>query len=168
MVSSFPSGGEDMAPLVFGGATAAAGWAAVRARGFGREGVRRAPLKNALCRPRPGGVAPDGCVARSRPPELCRPPRLAPPVRVEHAQRPAPRTTPRLLDRKDDRARVREGRGGPAIGEELDPWCTLTSQAVTEGSVVCCWFETPARGFVQRWQLLAPWLTLQHNSSVTL
>lgn len=42
LVSSFPSGGEDMAPLVFGGATAAAGWASVRARGLGGRREARA------------------------------------------------------------------------------------------------------------------------------
>ena len=78
------------------------------------EGVRRALLGNAHCRPGQGGVAPNGCVARSRPPELCEPPRLAPPVLVEHAQRPAPRTTPRLLYGKDDRARVYV-KGGAAL-----------------------------------------------------
>lgn len=52
LVSSFPSGGEDMAPLARGATTAAAeGWAAVRARGpGGKEGVGRARLGDAHCR----------------------------------------------------------------------------------------------------------------------
>lgn len=89
----------------------------MRARGLG-EGRREARAARERAQPpSAGGVAPDGCVARPRPPELCGPPRLAPPVRVEHAQRPAPRTTPSLLDGKGDRAHVRKGRGGPAVGE---------------------------------------------------
>lgn len=45
-----------MAPLAFGGATAAAGWAAVRVRGLGSKGVRSAGLaRERALPPRAGG-----------------------------------------------------------------------------------------------------------------
>lgn len=80
-------------------------------------------------------------MARPRPRALCAPPRLAPPVRVEHAQRPAPRTSSRRLAGKGDV----KGAAAPEVGEERD-----SVEDVFKGSVACWWFETLARGFVQR------------------
>lgn len=70
-----------------------------RARPREERREARAARERALP-PRDGGVAPERCVARPRPPELCRPPRLARSVRVEHAWWLAPRTTPKALEGK--------------------------------------------------------------------
>lgn len=96
LVSNFPSGGEDMAPLARGATTAAAeGWAAARARGpGGKEGVGRARLGDVHCLLGPRvwlRAAAWHDHAHSR---WASHPALPLPGRVERAQRPAPRLSP--------------------------------------------------------------------------